>query len=389
MSYIDKSKILNSLSAKELKEICKDNDLKGYSSLSKAKLIEFIFKNLMEDTIENILIEKGIISEDETSDDEILVTMNTSRKIDDKAYLSYLLLSLNVKELRGLCKDFFLEDCSRYTKKADLLEYILDSLSEEEHRRLLYNKELEVISKEIETALKKINGEDRESIEAIKIVSPDLHEIEILFKGFNWESTSFLSITKDNIDNPERDCDCRIGSNMGFCNHFWVGFIFSLKEGYFKVSDWTLTLLPEGFEEKIQSIKLSKGRTAEGDGEAVSLVDESSESFLLLNHVGKSITVYEGEVEDILEKQQDFQGNITVYYVVTLKNARFGPRVQKKSDFREEDIVNIDKLKLRISENLNTEHNLKEGDKIGGNGKLTKDNFLGFIVKNIRKIEKV
>ena len=94
-------------------------------------------------------------------------------------------------------------------------------------------------------------------------------------------------------------------------------------------------------------------------------------------------------MEDILERQQDFQGNITVYYVITLKNARFGPRVQKKSDFREDNIVNVDKLKLRISENLNIEHNLKMGDKIGGNGKLTKDNFLGFIVKNIRKIERI
>ena len=94
-------------------------------------------------------------------------------------------------------------------------------------------------------------------------------------------------------------------------------------------------------------------------------------------------------MEEILERQQDFQGNITVYYVITLKNARFGPRVQKKSDFREEDIINVEKLKLRISEKLHTEHNLEKGDKIGGNGKLTKDNFLGFIVKNIRKIEKL
>ena len=310
------------------------------------------------------------------------------RKIDDKTYLNYLLQSLNVNELKQICRDFEIKGFSKLTK-AKLIEFILDSLAEEEIKDLLKEKELEIISKEIDLALSKINGEDRESIDAIKIVSPDLHEIEITFKGFNWEVTSFLSITEENINNPERDCDCRIGSNMGLCNHFWVGFIFSLKEGFFKLSDWTLTLLPEGFKEKIKSIKLSTGKTAEGEREAISLVDESSESFLLMNHVDKSITVYEGEVEDIFERQQDFQGNITVYYVITLKNARFGPRVQKKSDFREEDIANVDKLKLRISENLNTEHNLEIGDKIGGNGKLTKDNFLGFIVKNMRKIEKI
>ena len=311
-----------------------------------------------------------------------------SRQIDDKIYLNYLLQSLKIGDLKQICKDFQIKGYSKFTK-AKLIEFILDSLADEEISDMIKTKELEIISREINSALKKINGEDRESIESIKTVNPDLHEIEILFKGFNWETTSFLSITEETIDNPERDCDCRIGSNMGFCNHFWVGFIFSLKEGHFKLSDWTLTLLPEGFEEKIKSIKLSKGVSAEGKDGAVSLVDESSESFVLLNHVGKSITVYEGEVEDIIERQQDFQGNITVYYVVTLKNARFGPRVQKKSDFREEDIVDIDKLKLRISEKLHNEQNLKVGDKIGGNGKLTKDNFLGFIVKNIRKIEKI
>ena len=311
-----------------------------------------------------------------------------NRKIDDKTYLNYLFQSLKIEDLKQICRDFQIKGFSKL-KKTELIEFILDSLAEEEISDVVKNKELEIISSEIDLALKKINGEDRESVESIKIVNPDLHEIEIQFKGFNWESISFLSITKDNIDNPERDCDCRVGANMGFCNHFWVGFIFSLKEGYFKLSDWTLTLLPEGFEKKIKSIKLSEGKTAEGQREGVSLVDESSESFLLLNHVGKSITVYEGEVEDVLERQQDFQGNITVYYAVTLKNARFGPRIQKKSDFREEDIVNVEKLKLRISENLNTEHNLEIGDKIGGNGKLTKDNFLGFIVKNIRKIEKI
>ena len=311
-----------------------------------------------------------------------------SRKVNDKTYLSYLLQSLNVDDLKQICRDFGIKGFSKLTK-VKLIEFILDSLAEEEISELLKQKELEILSKEIDLAFKKITGEDRESISAIKIVNPDKHEIEMVFKGFNWETTSFLSITKKNIENPERDCDCRIGSNMGFCNHFWVGFIFSLKEGYFKLSDWTLTLLPDDFEEKIKSIKLSKGESGEEKVESVRIVDESSDSFQLMGYIDKSITVYEGEIEDILERQQDFQGNITTYYVITLKNAKFGPRVQKKSDFREEDIEKIEELKLRISEKLFTDHKLKEGDKIGGNGKLTKDITLGFIVKNIRKIEKI
>ena len=311
-----------------------------------------------------------------------------TRKVDDKTYLSFLLQSLNVNDLKQICRDFEIKGFSKLTK-VKLIEYILDSLADEEISEVLKQKELEIITGEIDLAIKKINGEDRESISAIKIVNPDNHEIEILFKGFNWETTSFLSITKKTIANPERDCDCRIGSNMGFCNHFWVGFIFSLKENYFKLSDWTLTLLPKDFEKKIKTIKLSKDEIGEGKADIVSLVDESSDSFQLKRYIDKSITVYEGEIEEIIERQQDFQGNITVYYAITLKNVKFGPKVQKKSDFREEDIENIENLKLRISEKLMIDNDLKVGDNIGGNGKLTKDNFLGFIIKNIRKIEKI
>jgi len=302
--------------------------------------------------------------------------------MEDKTYLKYLLQSLNVDNLKQICRNYQIKGFSRL-KKIELIDFILDSLSEEELSNVLEEKELEIIKESIDLAIKKINGEDRESVSAIKIVNPDTHEIELDFKGFNWEVSSYIAITLENIDDPERDCDCRIGSNMGFCSHFWVGFIVSLKEGYLNLKEWNLTVLPDDFEEKVKSIKIKAG-------ESISLVDESSEDYHLMENLNKSITVYEGEVEELIEKQQDFQGNITIYYITKLKNVRFGPRVQKKSDFREEDIVNVDKLNLRISERLKKENDLEIGNKISGNGKLTKDNFLKmFIVKNIRKIEKI
>ena len=313
-----------------------------------------------------------------------------TRKIDDKTYLNYLLQSLNVNELKQICKDFKLVGYSKL-KKAELIEFILDSLSEEEIKELLKQKELEILSKEIDLAIKKINGEDRESIESIRIINPNNHEIEIIFKGFNWETTSFLAITKNNIENPERDCDCRIGSNMGFCNHFWVGFIFSLKQGYFTLKDWNLTALPKDFEKRIESIVLRGESSGEKEGEkieAMRLVDKSSEDFQFMELVNNSITVYEGEITNLEKKEQDFQGNITIYYIISLKNVKIGPRIQKKSEYKEEDIKSVESLNLRISEKLNDETKLKPGDKISANGKLTRDNFLRMnIVKNIRKIE--
>ncbi|MBA7584492.1 hypothetical protein ES708_26447 [subsurface metagenome] len=176
-----------------------------------------------------------------------------NKKLDDKIYLNYLLQSLNVNDLKQMCRDFELKGYSKL-KKTELVGFILDSLAEEELKELVEQKELEIISNEIQIAIKIINGSYRETISAIKIVNEKNHEIELLFKGFNWEVSSYLSITPENIDDPERDCDCRIGSNNGFCSHFWVGLIFSLKHNYFKLSDWKLTVLPKDFEKKIAII---------------------------------------------------------------------------------------------------------------------------------------
>ena len=314
------------------------------------------------------------------------------RKIDDRTYLNYLLHSLNVDDLKNICRNFDIKGFSKL-KKSELIDFILDSLAEEEIKELINQKELEVISEGFDLALKKINYEDRENIAEITIVNPDQHEVEILFKGWNWETKSYLSIKSENIDNPDRDCDCRIGAAMGFCSHFWIGFIFSLKQGYFKLKDWSLTILPPDFEEKVKNIVLSTQPGEEKEGtvaETATLIDESADDFLIKEYLDKSITLYEGEISNIEKKEQDFQGNITVYYLISLKDARFGPRVQKKSDFKEEDLRTVENLNLRVSEKLFDENDLKKGDHLKANGKLSKDNFLKlYIVKNIRKIEKL
>jgi hypothetical protein len=306
-----------------------------------------------------------------------------SRKIDNKTYLNYLLQSLNVDELKQLCREYELKGFSKLTK-INLIEFILDSLAEEEMIELLKNKELEIISNSINLAIEKINGNDRESIDSIKIVNPNTHEIEILFKGFNWETKSFLSISDKNMDDPERDCDCRIGSSMGFCSHFWVGFIYSLKQDYFKLTDWNLTILPLDLEKKIKFIKITP--TPSGESSEAALIDESSDNAQFIKYLRSRITVYDAEISEILEKQSEFQGNITTYYLITLRNVKFGPQIKKASDYKEEDLVYVDILKIRISDKAYSEINIKVGDKITCHGGLEKDNFLGFMLKRVTKL---
>ncbi len=299
-----------------------------------------------------------------------------SKKLDDKTYMKYLLQSLNTDGLKQICRDFGIKGFSKF-KKLELIAFILDSLAEEELKDLIKQKEIEIIKGEIQTALKKINGEDRESITDIKIINDKNHEIELKFKGFNWEAGSYLSITPNNINDPERDCDCRVGSNMGFCNHFWVGFIYSLKKNYFKLSDWKLTIIPKDFEKNVESIVIKNGK----------LINEGAPSSLLGRH--KRITLYEAEITDIEEKEDDFQGNITTYYLITLKDIEFGPQLKKKSDYRKEDIENLDELKIRVSEKLYSSDKFKLGDKITCNGGVNKDRFLGFMLKRVTGLKKL
>jgi hypothetical protein len=310
-----------------------------------------------------------------------------NRAIADRTYLKFLLQYLNVDNLKQICRDFEIKGFSKL-KKLELIDFILDSLAEEEFKELLQQKELDIITDSINLAIKKINGEDRESVAEIKIVNADNHEIELLFKGFNWKVQSFLSITSKNVGNPERDCDCRIGSNMGFCSHFWIGFIYSLKQNWFKLKDWTLTVLPNDFEEKIKKIKLVEaqlGGLGEKIHEAAVLIDETSSGAKLMSYLDSSITVYEGEITEILERESEFQGNITRFYVASLKDIKFGPKLKKASDFKDEDIEEVENLKLRISEKLQSENSFIKDDKISFNGKLVKDNFWGYMVKNVRK----
>lgn len=298
-----------------------------------------------------------------------------SKKLDDKTYLKYLLQSLNTDGLKSICKDFDIKGYSKFNK-SELIDYILDSLAEEELKELLKQKEVEIISKEIQTAIAKINGEDRESITDIKVINDKNHEIELNFKGFNWKSSSYLSITSKNIHDPERDCDCRVGSNMGLCNHFWVGFIYSLKKNYFKLSDWKLTTLPKDFGKNVEKIVVKGGM----------LINEGAVSSLLVRH--KRITIYEAEITDIAEKEDDFQGNVTTYYLITLKDVEFGPQLKKKSDYRKEDIENVDNIIIRVSEKLYASDNFKLGDKITCNGGVNKDRILGFMLKRVTGLKK-
>ena len=174
-----------------------------------------------------------------------------NRSVDNRVFLGYILQSLRVNELKELCKEFEIKGYSKLSKQNEI-SYLCDNLSQEEMLIFLKDREYGLISSEISKALLIINKKSDEKIMRIKIVNPDLNEVEIFFESFRWSGSSFISITEDNIKDPERDCICRIGSNGGFCSHFWIGFIYSVKNEFLKLSDWKLTVLPRSFKEMVR-----------------------------------------------------------------------------------------------------------------------------------------
>ena len=191
-----------------------------------------------------------------------IVDLDTKRKVKDDVYLNYLLLSLNKDDLKQICRDYYIRGYSNL-KRDRLIEYLKKSLLEEERHEVIKKIEYQIIKKEIGTAFRKIKFLENEKIFNVSVKDKTSNKIELEFRGFNWEIYSQVDINATNIDDPFRRCDCRIGKNKGFCNHFWIGVIYSLKEKYFKVADWTLTTLPSDFEQNLSQVKVISGKKGE------------------------------------------------------------------------------------------------------------------------------
>ncbi|MHA1235392.1 MAG: Rho termination factor N-terminal domain-containing protein, partial [Promethearchaeota archaeon] len=134
-----------------------------------------------------------------------------------------LISTLNLIELKKICKEHKITGYSRYTK-GELIEKISTSLSQEELSKVSIQCEKKILSKVIEQAISVINGQEREKISDITITNTETHEVTIKFEGVKREIITSLAINAQSIINPPRGCNCRVGGNLGFCVHFWIVF---------------------------------------------------------------------------------------------------------------------------------------------------------------------
>ena len=280
-------------------------------------------------------------------------------------YRKRLFQSATLEDLKQICRDYNIKGFSK-EKKSGLVELVLVSLSEEELKEVAEENEKKWIKKGIENAFGMIETNLANSFKSFRIDNENTCEVEMDFVWYKEASCAYIKITDKNIDNPEFDCDCPLGSGGGFCGHFWLGFIFSLKKGYFNLSNWKMMKLPVDFEIKIKNIEITKTKSGGF------LLVNKSKSFLQ-KYIDSEISVREGEIVNFEKKSYNYEGNTVEYYLINLKNAVIGTET-------------IDTMKIRLSYGLFAKKSLKIGDVIKFKGKLVKDKFQGLIVKFIRNV---
>ena len=300
-----------------------------------------------------------------------ILDLDTRRKVADREYLMYLFQSLNMEDLKQVCREHGIRGYSGM-RRDYLIRFTLDSLSEEERRMVISTLEMKLIDGGIDTAIRKIEHKEREFIEAITVKNEKFNEIEFKFKGFNWETESYISITPKTINNPERDCDCRIGSNMGFCSHFWVGVIFSLQAGFFDLSEWTLTPLPLKLEERLSPFKIITDAQNKRQ-----LVNEKDNSAFLVKNLNTRVYVKDAELSNFERRQYSWENKIITYYLNTLKQVKIAPEKAK------EKLIPLESLLVRFSENMFSKYQLDKKEKITLTGEVTFDSYLGFMLKKV------
>ena len=238
-NFISNLKELGSLTSLEVLNL-QDNCIEDMSGIEKLKNLKTLR-----------LHGNGIYEVDELNKLKNLkiIDLDSKRKMDDVEYLKCLLNSLLIKEIKPICRAFKMTNYSKLTKDR-LINHFGDTLRQEEIRDCIRKIESEIINNSFEEALKRIQRN------RIVISKPKKHEVEVYYRSSKTSFRHVISMAQKIIENPVRKCNCKVGTGGGFCEHFWAGFIFSLKKGFFKLSDWTLTPIPENFEEKVKNINI-------------------------------------------------------------------------------------------------------------------------------------
>jgi len=188
--------------------------------------------------------------------------VDSQRPLSDKKYLRCLLQSLTVEKMKKICQEFRLIGYTRRIR-GNLIEFMVNTLSYDQKIEVIHDLELDIVSEGIASALRKISAKKRNPIRKITMTGGKEPKIEISCNYSKGTISFQLEVKPNNIPNPKWSCECKNGANSGFCEHFWIGFIFAVKQGVLNLEDWKLTKLPKNFEKTLKRIYVVENERGE------------------------------------------------------------------------------------------------------------------------------
>ena len=252
---LDKQKVIESI---DVLKIYKDS----IESLAVSEGLNYIICGTMEGEIVIYQKEKDY---EEPSEQEMLKQFQETKQ---KIFFN----TATADDLKQICRDKNIKGFSKY-RKADLTDFLINSLSREDIEELMEKKDVWIMSR-INEAFSIITSKHRgERFISFFKIDEDNKEFEMMFERYKEFQTAFLSISNENINNPEFVCDCGLGANGGLCAHFWLGFIFALKKNFFQSTKWNLTALPKDFDTILKNIEI---KTTGRDNKDIILYSTSS-----------------------------------------------------------------------------------------------------------------
>ena len=161
-----------------------------------------------------------------------------------KSYNEYCAANdLKERKLKGYSKK----------NKAELMDFLLSSLSEEEKERIFLKKEDEFIRDLILAGQKILDGKD--TANKLSKYEQEGMQHNFLFKGFTWETKTGVEIGKKK-DYKDHYCSCKIAESGGYCSHLFAAIKKLYKENKLNLNTFPIKISKE-------NIKLIE-ETAEG-----------------------------------------------------------------------------------------------------------------------------
>ena len=212
------------------------------------------YKSKSPDTI------KAMIEEEQTKK-SLEQTKKSLNNIESKLDISALkfnsyIQNFNLKDLKTICRQFGVKEYSQY-RKQELISKILSTVDKEQLEKIFIKAQKNIISPVIDLSIEIIRGDAKEKIVKLFIDDSDPSKIDLSFKGKNWDVSTTINFSIEDINQLHYRCNCGQGNNLGYCSHFWVGLLYLVKQKGFDLSKWNLTPLPERLTEKIYTLNFN------------------------------------------------------------------------------------------------------------------------------------